>query len=89
MTWRVSLLVTSLVMWLLLLVAMIGNGTFRVTVLQPALGEDLGRQVASLSGILIILGMTRLFVATSPRGSRHAKEIAVKTGRLCEAGPSR
>ena len=48
-----SLPVRSLAMWLVLLLAMMGNGTLRVLVLQPWLGEDLARQVASVSGIAI------------------------------------
>lgn len=49
-------------MWLVLLVAMLGNGFFRVLVLQPRLGEHLARQVATLLGILLILGLTAAFV---------------------------
>ena len=49
-------------MWLVLLVAMMGNGTFRVLILQPRLGEDLARQVACLTGVGIILALTVPFL---------------------------
>lgn len=49
-------------MWLLLLVVMVGNGVFRVVVLQPRLGEHFARQAACFSGIGLILAMTGLFV---------------------------
>lgn len=52
----------ALLMWLALLVAMMGNGAFRVLVLQPRLGEDLARQLACLTGIAIILALTAPFV---------------------------
>ena len=39
-----------------------GNGTLRVLVLQPWLGEDLARQVASVSGIAILLALAVPFV---------------------------
>ena len=57
-----SLLARSLVMWLVLLVAMMGNGFFRGLVLQPRLGEDVARQAASLLGMCIILALTGPFV---------------------------
>lgn len=57
-----SLLAKSLVMWLALLLAMMGNGFFRALVLQPRLGEDVARQVASLLGMCIILAVTAPFV---------------------------
>lgn len=58
-----SLPTRSLLMWLVLLLAMMGNGTLRVLVLQPRLGEDLARQVACLSGVGILLVLTVPFVA--------------------------
>ena len=57
-----SLPVRSLLMWLVLLLAMMGNGMLRVLVLQPRLGEDLARQVASVSGIVILLALAVPFV---------------------------
>jgi hypothetical protein len=60
-----SLLVPALIMWLVLLAAMMVNGTLRVLVLQPRLGEDLARQVACLSGIGILLALTVPFVGAA------------------------
>jgi hypothetical protein len=59
----------AVAMWLVLLVAMFVNGTVRVLVLQPHLGEHLARQVAVLTGIAIILGLTRPFVRSLGRPS--------------------
>jgi hypothetical protein len=58
----VSFWAKSLVMWLVLLLAMMGNGFFRGLVLQPRLGEDVARQVASLLGVCIIVALTGPFV---------------------------
>jgi hypothetical protein len=52
----------SLATWVVLAVVMFANGTFRVLVLQPRLGEGLARQVATLSGIAIVLAVAFLFV---------------------------
>ncbi len=52
--------------WLLLFVIMFANGTIRVVVLQPQLGEDRARQVASLSGVVLVLVVSRLFVRYAP-----------------------
>ena len=41
--------------WLLLFVVMFANGAIRVVILQPQLGEDRARQVASLSGVALVL----------------------------------
>lgn len=57
-----SLPARSLLMWLVLLAAMMGNGIFRVLVLQPRLGEDLARQVACVLGMGIILALTVPFL---------------------------
>jgi hypothetical protein len=68
-----NLIAHSMLLWLLILVAMFGNGVLRVGVLQPRLGEDLARQVASLTGIAIVLGLSRSLV---PRlGRRTASEL--------------
>jgi hypothetical protein len=56
------LLGKAALVWLVLLVVMFANGTFRVLVLQPRLGEDLARQVACLPGIGLILVLTWLFL---------------------------
>jgi hypothetical protein len=52
--------------WLLLFVAMFANGAIRVLVLQPELGEDRARQVASLSGVALVLLVSLLFMRFSP-----------------------
>lgn len=44
---------------------MIANGVLRVVVLQPILGEDLARQVASITGGLVILALSGVFVRLS------------------------
>jgi hypothetical protein len=54
------------VAWLLLFVAMFANGAARVVVLQPRLGEDRARQVASLSGVGLVLLVSWLLVRVSP-----------------------
>jgi hypothetical protein len=55
--------------WLLLFVVMFANGAIRVLVLQPRLGEDRARQVASLSGVALVLFVSWLFVRFSPGAS--------------------
>ncbi len=57
--------------WLLLFAVMFANGALRVSVLQPQLGEDLARQVASLSGVVLVLLVSWLFVRACP-GARPA-----------------
>jgi hypothetical protein len=68
----VSLWLKASIMWLVLLVAMMGNGLFRGLVLEPRLGEDVARQVASLLGVCILFALTGPFVMRlgSP-GSGH------------------
>jgi hypothetical protein len=56
----------SLAMWLILAVVMFATGTFRVLVLQPRLGESLARQVATLSGTVIVFALTLPFVRRLP-----------------------
>ncbi len=55
--------------WLLLFVVMFANGAFRVVVLQPRLGEERARQVASLTGVALVLLAGWLFVRASPEAS--------------------
>ncbi len=55
--------------WLLLFVVMFANGAIRALVLQPQLGEDRARQVASLSGVALVLIASWLFVRVSPDAS--------------------
>jgi len=52
--------------WLLLFVVMFANGAIRVLVLQPQLGEALARQLASLSGVALVLLVSWVFVRRSP-----------------------
>ncbi len=56
------LLVRSLLTWLVLLAAMMVNGSIRVLALQPRIGEDPARQAACVTGILLILGLTTLLL---------------------------
>jgi hypothetical protein len=58
----VRFLKQALGMWLILLVVMFTNGIVRVRVLQPRLGEDTARQVATVTGIALVLALSFLFV---------------------------
>ena len=55
--------------WLLLLVVMFANGAIRVVILQPQLGEDRARQLASLSGVALVLIVSLLFVRCAAEAS--------------------
>jgi hypothetical protein len=55
--------------WLVLLVFMLANGAARVIVLQPRLGEDRARQIASLTGLGVVLVSSWAFVRLSPRAT--------------------
>jgi hypothetical protein len=57
--------VKASVAWLILCVVMFTNGAIRALVLQPRLGEDVARQVASLTGVLFVLLASWLFVRVS------------------------
>lgn len=63
--------------WLGLLVVMFANGALRVLVLQPRLGEDAARQVASLTGLAIVLGVSVVFVRLGPHGTTGRQWLAV------------
>jgi hypothetical protein len=52
----------ALLAWLVLLAAMMVNGSIRVLVLQPRMGEDPARQAACGTGILLIFGLTALLL---------------------------
>jgi hypothetical protein len=67
-----SLLARAVSMWLLLLVVMMGNGTLRVLVLQPRLGEETARQLATVTGILLVLALSRAFARWSQVRDRRA-----------------
>jgi hypothetical protein len=60
-----TILTRAILSWLLLCVVMFANGAIRVVVLQPRLGEDRARQVASLSGVVLVLIVSWLFVRAS------------------------
>jgi hypothetical protein len=68
--------------WLLLFVVMFANGAVRVLVLQPRLGEDTARQVASLSGLALVLVVSCLFVRASPL-AKPAELFWVGVAWLC------
>ncbi len=53
--------------WLVLLVLMFANGTVRALLLQPRLGEDRARQVASLIGAALVMTFSYLYVRLSGR----------------------
>ena len=61
-----TIVAKAVVAWLLLFVVMFANGSVRVVVLQPRLGEDRARQAASLVGVALVLVVSRLFVRFAP-----------------------
>ena len=61
-----SLVGKAVAMWFVLLVAMFGNGMLRVFVLQPRMGEDPARQVACLTGLVIVFTLSAFFVRAVP-----------------------
>jgi len=63
----VGLGVKAVLAWLALFVVMFANGAFRVFVLQPRLGEDRARQVASLTGVVLVLLVGWFFVRVAPQ----------------------
>lgn len=67
-----SLPLRSILMWLVLLVVMFGNGVLRVAVLQPRLGEATARELASLVGVGLVFALSGLFVRTlqGPTGAQ-------------------
>lgn len=48
--------------WVILAVVMFANGAVRVVFLQPRMGEHTARQVATATGVLIVLTAAFLFV---------------------------
>jgi hypothetical protein len=56
----------AVLMWIVLLAAMFGNGTLRVLVLQPGLGEELARRWASLTGVCVVAVLSAVFVRACP-----------------------
>jgi hypothetical protein len=55
--------------WIALFVVMFANGALRVLVLQPRLGEDRARQLASLSGLALVLIASWVLVRSSPEAT--------------------
>ena len=64
-----SIAVRAVLGWLVLFAVMFANGASRVAVLQPRLGEDRARQVASLTGGVLVLLVSWLFVRATPRAT--------------------
>lgn len=64
-----SLAVRAVLAWLILFAVMFANGASRVVLLQPRLGEDRARQVASLTGVALVLLVSWLFVRATPRAT--------------------
>jgi hypothetical protein len=52
-----------------LLVLMFSNGIARVTVLEPWLGEEPARRVATIVGVGIVLAFSRLYVRRAGAGA--------------------
>ena len=65
-----SVTTKAVLAWLALLAAMFTNGAFRAAVLQPRLGEDAARQLASLTGLAVVLTASGLFVHRVPQAGR-------------------
>lgn len=55
--------------WFALFVVMFANGFARVLLLQPRLGEDRARQVASVTGLALALVVSWVFVRASDRAT--------------------
>jgi hypothetical protein len=65
----VNLTSKAAVAWLALFVVMFANGVARVLVLQPSLGEERARQLASLTGLALVLAVSAAFVRLVPGAS--------------------
>ncbi len=65
-----SLLRSAVLAWLVLLAIMFANGMVRVLVLQPRLGEEPARRLASLIGIALVAAFSYVYVRrASPRST--------------------
>jgi hypothetical protein len=60
----------ALLAWLVLLAAMLANGFVRVLVMEPRLGEVLGRQVSTALAVSIVIVVAGTFVRGRPAASR-------------------
>jgi hypothetical protein len=65
----VSLTAKAVLSWLIVFVVMFANGAMRVMLLQPRLGEERARQVASLTGVVLVLVVSWVFVSMSRQAS--------------------
>jgi len=64
-----SLGVKAVLAWFILFGVMFANGAVRVLVLQPRLGEDRARQVASLAGVILVILASCVFVRTASQAT--------------------
>lgn len=64
-----SLGTRAVVAWFFLFVAMFANGAARVLLLQPRLGAPRARQLASVTGLALVLPVSLLFVRMSPQAT--------------------
>ena len=76
-----SVATRAVLAWFSLFAVMFANGTLRVVALQPALGVDRARQVASLTGTGLVLLVSWWFVRSSPRAT-SPQLLAVGAGWL-------
>jgi hypothetical protein len=65
----VSLALRAVLAWFILFAVMFANGAARVAVLQPRLGEDRARQVASLTGVVLVFLISWLFLRATPHAT--------------------
>jgi len=77
----VSLGVKAVAAWFALFMLMFSNGAARVVLLQPRLGEERARQVASLTGAVLVLALSGLFVGVSPEAT-SSQLLSVGVGWL-------
>jgi hypothetical protein len=73
-------LIKLLGLWLILAVAMIANGIFRVNVLQPRFGLPEADILSAVLGIVIILAVTRPFFR--PLAGSTPPELLIVSGVL-------
>jgi hypothetical protein len=59
--------------WLLLLVIMFTNGIVRAAVLQPRLGEEPARRLATVVGVALVVAFAYAYVRRTPR--RTGREL--------------
>ena len=64
-----SVTARAVVTWVILFAVMFANGAARVVVLQRHLGEDRARQIASLTGLVLVFLVSWLFVRATPEAT--------------------